>query len=347
MKLAAVASVMLLILLGPRVAAADSSAAVDIQLNQAGQDLAAQLGIDVAGFSAALEDKIKDAMGVAQLGAFLRSFSDATSFSNRGLGVDYASNSERAIIGIGANLALAADLDGELPSAGAAANIALMAGLNLRHWNHPALTVYGNAFYRSAENDNLHGSIASGGAHIQYKKYTPTQGLKRLAIQWGGFDFTTGIEVAHWAYGLRGELSTSFDLANDAGSASTRIDARTSGHIDLSATTVTIPVEVTTNVRLLYLASLYLGFGLDAQVGSSSLDLGVGGSLTGTRPDTGEVETIGAITVDGTGSRSPSFLGYHIMLGLQANLWRLKVFTQATLEPVDKVSLALGVRIVL
>jgi hypothetical protein len=346
MKLVA-AFVILLIPLVPGLAAADSSATAEIQLNQAGADLAADLGLDVAGFENTLRDKVKEALGIAAVGDFLRSFSDATSFSNRGLGVDYASNSERAILGIGANLALAADLEGELPSAGAAANITVMGGLNLRRWNHPELTVYGNGFYRSAENDNLHGSIASGGAHIQYKLFTPTRGLKRLAIQWGGFDFTTGVEVAHWGYGLRGGLSTTFDVANDAGTASTQIEAATDGHVDLSATTVTVPVEVTTNLRLLYLASLYIGLGLDAQVGSSTLELGVDGSLTGTRPDTGEVETIGAISVSGTGSKGPSIVGYHVLLGVQANLWRLKIFTQATLEPVDKASLALGVRVVL
>ena len=119
------------------------------------------------------------------------------------------------------------------------------------------------------------------------------------------------------------------------------------GRLDLSATTVTLPIEITTNVRLLYLASLYVGLGLDTQVGSSSLDLGVDGSLTGTRPDTGAVETIGSIAVTGTGSKGPSIVGYHVLLGLQANLWRLKIFTQATLQPIDTLSLAVGVRVVL
>lgn len=331
----------------PGVAAADSSATAEIQLNQAGVDLATRLGIDVPAFEEDLRQQIKDALGVAAVGAFLRSFSNATSFSNRGLGVDYASNSERAIIGFGANLSIAADLDGELPSAGAAANATLMAGLNLRRWKHPELTVFANGFYRSASSDHLRGSIASAGAHVQYKLFTPTRGLKRVLVQWGGLDFTTGLEVAHWSYGLRGELSTSFEVGNDAGSASSTIEAATMGHTDLSATTVTLPLEVTTNVRLLYVASLYVGLGLDAQVGSSSLDLGVAGSLTGTRPDTGEVETIGAITVTGTGSKGPAIVGYHVLLGLQANLWRLKIFTQATLQPIDKLSLALGVRVVL
>ncbi|HWU88316.1 MAG TPA: hypothetical protein VN253_13615 [Kofleriaceae bacterium] len=342
-----VALALALVPLVPGIAAADSSATAQIELNQAGADLAAELGLDVAGFQQRLAERVQEALGVAAVGAFLRSFSNATSFSNRGLGVDYASNSERGILGIGANLALAADLDGELPSAGAAANATVMAGLNLRRWSHPELTVFGNAFYRSASSDHLRGSIATAGAHLQYKLVTPTRGRERVVIQWGGLDVTTGVEVAHWSYGLRGDLSTAFEVGGDAGSGSTSIEAATAGHVALSATTVTVPIELTTNVRLLYLASLYLGLGLDAQVGASSLDLGVAGSLTGTRPDTGAVETIGAITVTGTGSKGPTFAGYHALLGLQANLWRLKLFAQATLQPIEKASLALGVRVVL
>lgn len=329
------------------VAAADSAATTELELNQSGADLAADLGFDVPGFERTVAEKVQAALGISAVGGFLRSFSNATSFSNRGLGVDYASNSERAIIGIGANLSLAADLDGELPSAGVAANAALMAGLNLRRWGHPELTVYASAFHRSASGEHLRGRITSAAAHVQYKLFSPTRGWKRLVVQWGGLDVTTGLEVAHWSYGLRGGLSTSFELANQAGTMATTIEAATAGSLGLSATTVTLPLEVTTSLRLLYLASLYVGVGLDLQAGASSLDLGVSGALTGTRPDTGAAETIGALTVTGTGSKGPSVAGYHALLGLQANLWRLKVFTQATIDPVDKLSLAFGVRAVL
>jgi hypothetical protein len=344
--LATVSAFALATALLPGSAVAGSSSSATIELNQGAADLAARLGLDMEGFEAEVREGITDALGIEEVGAFLRSFSNATSFSNRGLGVDYASNSERAIIGIGANLAVAADLSGELPAVGAAANATLMAGMNLRRWGHPELTVFANGFSRSASTEHLHGRIASVGGHVQYKLFTPTRGLKRLLAQWGGVDITTGIEVAHWSYGLRGDLSTSFDLQGANGAATT-IEAAAAGSIDLSATTVTVPLEVTSNLRIFYVASLYLGFGLDAQLGSSRLDLGLSGSLTGTRPDTGEAETIGALTMTGTGSKGPAIVGYHALVGVQANLWRLKIFAQATLQPVETASVALGVRAVL
>jgi hypothetical protein len=330
----------------PGAARADSSASVDIQLNQAGQDLAAALGLDVGAFADTLRDQISSTMGLSEVGGFLRTFSNATSFSNRGTGVDYASNSERGILGIGANVAIATDLEGDVPAVGAAANITVMGGLNLKAWGYPQLTVYGNTFWRSAESEHLAGSIASVGAHVQYKMFTPTRGWKRLVVQWGGVDFTTGLEVAHWSLGLRGQLSTTFDVPSAGGETMATIGAQSGGRFDLSSTTATVPVEVTTSLRLFYFASLYAGLGVAAQVGSSSVDVGVDGSLTGSR-DGGEVETIGAVSANGSSSQGPSLAGWHMILGAQVNLWRLKIFVQGTVEPTDRFSVALGTRLIL
>lgn len=334
----------LVIVLAPALAVADSTGSVDIELNDAGKQLAADLGFESDAFAASMGDKVREAMGLSPIGNFLRTFSNATSFSNRGLGVDYASNSERGILGVAANVAVATDFESEVPSVGAAANLTLMAGLNLRRWGYPQLTAYANTFWRSASNDNLRGSIASVGGHLQYKLFEPTKGWKRLVVQWGGIDFTSGLEIAHWSFGLHGNLATSVDVPDAAGTQMSTIGASTGGRFDLSSTTVTVPIEVTTNIRLLYVASLYIGLGIDAQVGSSKLDVGVDGMLT----EMGEGgQQIGSIAVRGTASQGPSFAGYHALLGLQVNLWRLKIFAQGTIEPIDRFSFALGTRVVL
>lgn len=100
--------------------AADSSATADIQLNPQGQDLAAQLGISIADLESAIRDNVTKAFGLAPVESFTRSFANATSFSNRGLGVDYASNIEGAELGIAASAGAAADLGHGVPTAGIA-----------------------------------------------------------------------------------------------------------------------------------------------------------------------------------------------------------------------------------
>lgn len=336
----------ILIVPSSRALHADTMASVEIELNDAGRALADDLHLDTAQLEDAMRGGVLRAMGLVSVEGFLRAFSDATAFSNRGLGADYASNSERGIIGVAGNLALASNVDGDMAATGAAANVAVLAGLNLQPWGHSAVTLYGNAFWRSASNDHLSGSLSSFGAHVQYKLFTPTEGWKRFVVQWGGIDLTSGLEVAHWEAALEGRLSHQFPIADAMGGAPSEIAASLGGRFQLSSTTVTLPIEVTANFRLLYVASIYLGVGAAAQVGSSTVDLGVNGEITATRAS-GASETVGALRMNATGSQEPSFAGYHVLLGVQANLWRLKLFAQATAEPFDRASVALGLRVVL
>jgi len=201
----------ILITQSPSALHADTMASVEIELNQAGRALADELHLDVGQLEDAMRTGVLRVMDLASVEGFLRAFSEATSFSNRGLGADYASNSEGGVVGVAGALALASNLDGDVSGVGAAANVAVLAGLNLRRWGHPELMVYGNAFWRSM-NDRLSGSIVSFGAHVQYKIFTPTEGWKGLLVQWGGIDLTSGFEVAHWGAALDGQLSHQFPV---------------------------------------------------------------------------------------------------------------------------------------
>ncbi|MEZ4358868.1 MAG: hypothetical protein R3B48_01720 [Kofleriaceae bacterium] len=333
---------------GAGAARADSSAEVTVILNPEGERLAQELGLDTEAFRTQAADKIASALQVAEVQRFLRSFANATSFSNRGVGADYASNAEGWVFGFAANLALSVDLGGgaEIPTVGFAPAFALMGGLNLSRWRHPEISLFANAFHSSGDSGQLRGGITNLGLHAQYKLFTPTRGKKRYVIQWGGLDFTTGVELARWSFGLHQELEASFDLAGVGAEAS--LDAGVSGRFDVGATTVTLPVEVSTNVRFLYVLSGYLGLGLDAQLGRASVGAGVEGHLRGALP--GEMEqTVAEVSVSAQGRNRPSAVGYHLLLGLQANLWRVKLFTQVNLQPSTElnVALALGARLVL
>lgn len=335
----------ILITQSPRALHADTMASVEIELNQAGRALADELHLEVGQLEDAMRTGVLRVMDLASVEGFLRAFSDATSFSNRGLGADYASNSEGGVAGVAGALALASNLDGDVSGVGAAANLAVMAGLNLRRWGHPEFMIYGNAFWRSM-NERLSGSIVSFGAHVQYKIFTPTEGWKSVLVQWGGIDLTSGFEVAHWGAALDGQLSHQFPVEGAMGEMTAQLAASLGGHFDLSSTTVTVPIEITTNLRLLYVASIYVGVGAAAQVGSATVDVGVNGELTARRAS-GAEETVGALRVNAAGSQEPLLTGYHVLAGIQANLWRLKLFAQATVEPFDRASVAFGMRVVL
>lgn len=333
----------------PGAARAEATADVSIILNQDGERLAQELGVDTETFAQDVEARVANALQLSEVQRFLRSFANATSFSNRGLGVEYASSGDRLVVGFAANLALSVDLggedDGDVPTVGIAPNFALMGSLNLARWDLPALTIQANLFRYSTDSGALHGGITSAGLHAQYKLFTPTRSKVRHFARWGGLDLTTGLELARWNLGLGGEIEHDFDYASALG-VDTDLYAAVGGRFDVRATTVTLPIEATTHVRFLHVLSLYTGFGLDLGLGEAEISAATNGTLRATSPnDPNTIETIGDISASASGSNSPSRLGYHLLLGAQLNVWRLRVFAQATLQPISDVSLAVGARV--
>ena len=325
-------------------APARAQVAVSVQLNPEGESLASSIGISAAELAMRIEGRINDAYGAANVGGFLRSFADATAFSMRGLGVDYASDPNSLVLGVGINLAIAASSEitaDERPTAGLAANIGFMAGLNLSGQGAPRWTVFANGFYRKGGTESLRGGITSAGLHAQYRLANPQvdQGAARI-LRWGGIDVTAGLEFTRWHLDVEDSITTSFEVQGSSGSAA--LDVESTGTFDLSSSTVTVPVEVTTGIRIALLLSLYVGAGVDFTAGTGKLDA----NLTGTLRTTDDRD-IGTTTITGGGDNTASPVAARILAGAQLNLWKLKVYAQVNGSPTPAASVGFGIRGVL
>lgn len=318
---------------------------VTITLSPDGEALATELGLDPATLATRLQTQIDDLYDAANVAGFLRAFANATSFASRGTGVDYAPVFDGAEVGITANLAAAVDglEEGQDPAAGLAPNLSLVGGLNLGRWGHPELTLYGNGFYRGASFDQLEGSITNAGVHAQYHLW-PASDTSPLVFQWSGVHLTAGVEWSRWSFAAGDALTRDFAVAGDNG-VSTDVTAVGVGRFELNATSTVVPLEVTTSVRILYLASVYLGGGLDFQVGSADADIAVSGQMTGVRPSDGATVDIGSASVTARGDGRPSRAAYHLLLGAEANLWRIKLVVQGSFVPFDGATVGLGLRV--
>lgn len=331
------------------VARADSD--VTVTLTPDGEAFAGQNGDTPAELEAKLETKIAEIYNAARVDEYLRAFSNATSFSNRGIGVDYASNGSSLTFGIAGNVALSAtDLDfnqdqNEYPVAGVAPNLTLMAGLNFGRWKLPQLTVFANGFYRKASVAQLDGSITNLGAHAQYKLFGSTQGKKSLVLKWGGLDLTGGVEWTRWSLGIGDQLTSTFDVAGDANQPITAT-ADSTGRFDLTSSAFVIPFEATTSLRFLYVLSVFGGVGFDIQTGSSTADASLDSELT-IPANGGGTTVLGNASVTADGEAGPSAGRLRFLGGLQLNVWKAKLFVQGNLIPTDTASVAFGLRVVL
>lgn len=325
------------------LARADGS--VTVNLTPDGQQLANDLGLDPAEFTRRIEDRIAAIYDTANVDGFLRSFANATSFASRGTGVDYAPLFHDAQLGFTANLAAAVEglEPGEDPAAGIAPNLSLMGGLNLSRWGHDELGLFVNGMHRGASLDGLSGSITNVGAHVQYHLFYPRAGASSLIVLWSGLHLTAGVEYSRWNFALERTLERELEV--DGNTASTTITASANGSFTLAASSVTIPIELTTSARIAYFAGIYAGVGLDVQMGKAKAAATLDAGMVGTDPVTGGDIGVGTAAVTLSGEQGPTPIAYHLLLGAEANLWRLKAFVQATLVPIDGASVGLGLRL--
>ncbi len=311
----------------PAVARAQS--AVTVTLTPEGQALAAQSGLTEADLANRIKTEIDTAYDTQNVDKFLRSFGDATSFAQRGIGVDYMSVPGSFMLGIGAQVGVSSadelSLDQRPTAGGAAVNASLMLGYNLKDQGHPRWTLFANGFYESGSTDQLSGKIATGGFHIQYRLIEPQvdEGAGAAVVRWAGLDLTSGVEFTRWSFGAKKTINQQLHVQG----LSDPLDLASTGRFDLTSTAGTIPIELTTGLRVALIVSLYAGVGFDITGGKSTVD----GDLTGnmTKPDGTNIGTA-HITESGSNTSSPGqFRG---LAGAQVNLWKLKVFAQANVS---------------
>jgi hypothetical protein len=331
------------LLLCPALALADAS--VTVALTPEGNALALASGSTPTKLAADIKAKIDDAFQTNDVPGFLRAFTDATAFSQRGLAVDYVSVPSSFIIGLGGNVAVASKdvLDQNAPTAGAAANLGVMLGANLAGWDLPRWTLFGNGFYNTASTDRLNGHLASGGFHAQVKLVQPAEdkGVAR-AFRWTGIDVTSGIEYTRWTLDANKGLTNNFAVG--AGVTTIDMKATSDGTFRLTSNALTIPVEASTGFRVLGILSLYGGAGVDFTTGSST----VNAALTGNIRTTDATNTdVGTVTVTASGDNTASPAALHALLGAQINLWKLKIFVQGNVSQTPAASVSFGLRLVL
>lgn len=324
---------------------AHAQVSVDVTLNSDGQALANQLGITPADLASKIRDQVNTAYDAGNVNGFIRSFSDATSFSTRGLGVDYVSMPSNLILGVGANFAIAASGDfnaSQRPTAGLAADIGFMAGYNLANQGAPRWTLFANGFYRNATLNDLSGGIATAGFHAQYRLVQPQQasGLSTDVLRWIGLDLTSGLEFTRWNLGIDRDITT--DVSVDGTNGSAALTLQSTGTFNLSSTAMTLPVELTTGIRIALLVSVYVGAGIDFTASSGSLTTNLTGNLLTT-----DQKNVGTTTITGGGSSSGSPLAERVMAGAQLNLWKLKVYVQLNASATPAASVGAGIRGVL
>ena len=344
---------------------AQTSNSVQLNLNSGPQTDAflQAVGMSQAELQSFLSTKIDQLFQVSNAAGFVRNFGDAQGFTSKGLGVDYASEATYAEVGGAASFALGMDKTYQpgnsqgFPIQGVGLNATVMGGVSLASLGIPIMVFANWMQVPTRSYGQMSGSLDNWGVHAQLRLFGPsrdTSALKML-VRWGGIAITTGIDSSHMKLSLQQDFTSSFQLPTAAGSVDLRNASGTvasAGQFDVDMMTKTIPLEITTSLRLLTLLSVYGGMGFDFRLdGWSNMDVTVNAALTGRVPATAlgpaSSADLGTATVTASAREKPSPAKIRGIFGAQVNLWLLRIFVQLNAANTNPTmaSLAAGLRV--
>lgn len=211
--------------------------------------------------------------------------------------------------------------------------------LRKRGWFDPKnLNLYASFFllpsmsYQSYSIDALTGSF-----YLQYKLLQPRK-VPFALVTWGGLDLGLGYTYSASTFKIEStEKLASINFTSNG----KNIVYEPTGSLSLAYTTHTIPLELSTNVSLLYFLSLVVGAAADFHV-LTKAELGANVS--------------GAVKVDGTSTAGDyarftttetgklSGVGFRVFGGPQFNIWKMRLFTLAHATSDSTYGLTLGAR---
>ncbi len=300
---------------------------------QVDPQLAAQAGVDPDEVQQVIGDKVDGTLHIEGHEEFLTRMANANALSTKGMGVDYASNPQRFVVGASfgsSESGIAPSLTWgpeQLPEGGYSVQLSLMAALNLGFLSGDesvlrrfVLSVNGMAL--KGKTGVFEAEMQNLGAHLQVKVIRPPH---RGIVEWGGLDLTSGYELSN--YHLR--LSQTMPVKAEG----LRWDA--SGQFSLESTANTVPIELSTNVRI-SVVGLYTGLGWDFRLGGSraTTDLSLGGPIQVSYQ--GKEQRLGRVDASMVTHGLAEDGSARVFGGVQANIFMVKVYGQLNWGPLDK-----------
>ncbi len=338
---------------------AHSSSIFNININDyGGANATQQAAIDTVVRD--LEAKVRAELPDADVSTYLNSTSNALMMAGKGTGTDYANNFDVFVTGINAGVGIDtggqslnsflkgdADIDNVR---GAGIQGAVMVGANVgrfikkENWGlikPKNLDVFMHAFqynYDTRDDDSLFRSrMTNFGFHARYRLHQGKKLMDYNLLRWGGVKLHTGYQYAKMNLLLENNFNE--DVSSSGFSGTFEALARA----DVDVTTHSIPIEVSTDLQLLYFLTLYTGVGADISLGRatavsnlSNSDLTISG---------------GGITASGTASLNlgdrgkPSLTQLRGFFGAQINILNFKLFAQLDQSFIhDLYGLSFGAR---
>lgn len=295
-----------------------------------------------------VENTINEGLPGAQPTRLMEGMANSSVMAGKGIGSDYASNMDVFLIGagvgLGADLEKDPNTDSDISGVGIAPGIIIGANLGFLDtakifgMDTNKLNMYLNFMSYGhkqdlgdkEKNSNAEIKMTSLGVHFRYD-WIKSRGNKLLG--WGGVKFHFGYEYNKTDLTFNTTINETINTT--AGTEVITGNIMGSPSATILINTHSIPLELSTDVQLLYFLSLYGGVGADYNMGQAKGNGGLPannstinctGIACGNSPGTNVTVTPEA-NIDANGVVNPfTFRGF---AGVQFNLPFLRIFVQA------------------
>jgi hypothetical protein len=297
-----------------------------------------------------LQDEINDGLPNAESGRLMQGMANASVMAGKGIGSDYASNMDVAMVGfaMGVGVDMGRDPNTDSKMSGVGVSPGLILGGNLGFIKRPILgldpkrlNLYFNfmSFNMDSTLNDEPGKESTAnlgmkniGTHISYQ-WLPSKGTKWLA-RWGGVKLHTGYEYnrTNIAFATSINQDLDVDIPANAGGGTATATVEGKPRASIVARTHSIPLEISTDVQLLYVLSLYTGLGTDISWGMARAQAALNATdeaqvnCSGGCPGGIQVGITPEANIAGSGRVNP--LLFRGFAGLQFNIPLVRVFVQ-------------------
>lgn len=296
-----------------------------------------------------IEDEInKELPSSSSPKRFMEGMANSSVMAGKGIGSDYASNMEvflvGAGVGVGADMEKDTATDSDISGLGIAPGLVVGANLgflknSIFGLDAKRLNMYLNFMSYSHDQDFEDDASKKSSAGIDMKtmgvhfRYDWIKGSGNKFLGWGGVKLHLGYEYNKTDLEFKTTLSESVQETNANGGETISGTISGSPTAKIAVATHSIPIEVSTDVQLLYFLSLYGGLGADFNFGQAEGDGALnasesdisctGGTVCGTNPS---VSIRPEANIDATGKVNSMLMrGF---AGVQINLPFFRIYGQ-------------------
>jgi len=284
-----------------------------------------------------IEKQVNGDVPEVSIDKYAEGISDSTAFAMKGQGSDYADDFDIFTIKGSLGAAFKGDMDEPEQAEGIGLGAAVTVGVNLNLLPIDKIggielknfDLFFSAMSYNTDQDledlTLEGDTSSLGMHVRWRFIEGVDIIPGNMLRWGGVQIHTGYQRNSMKIDMTQSLK---DQKVDAGANGSATFGDSSVKFNIDSQTSSIPFEISTSIRALYVFTLYTGFGFDYNVsGNTDIDLDASGTVTG---DSGTASGYEAsINANESGDGSISATSMRAFLGLQFNIPVVRVYVHA------------------